>query len=75
MHLLAELVAVATARRPEEPLESRAAVVAHEVLREELTGMLSEPERDRTVHWDPPPGPAPEAPALARGFGPQAASR
>eukprot|EP00969_Alexandrium_andersonii_P323829 14308250-Alexandrium_andersonii.AAC.1 len=40
MRLLAELVAIAPAGLAEEPLECRPAVVAHEVLREELAGML-----------------------------------
>eukprot|EP00969_Alexandrium_andersonii_P213651 9434835-Alexandrium_andersonii.AAC.1 len=37
-HLLAELVAVAPARLAEESLQRRAAIMAHGVLREELTG-------------------------------------
>eukprot|EP00969_Alexandrium_andersonii_P284447 12575124-Alexandrium_andersonii.AAC.1 len=45
--VLAELVAVAPAGLAEEPLECRPAVVAHEVLREELAGMLHQPAHDR----------------------------
>eukprot|EP00969_Alexandrium_andersonii_P119423 5279922-Alexandrium_andersonii.AAC.1 len=62
MHLLTELVAIIAAGLTEKPLERRPAVVAREVLREELSGTLSEPEHDRMLYRDPP-GSAPEAPA------------
>eukprot|EP00969_Alexandrium_andersonii_P230105 10162461-Alexandrium_andersonii.AAC.1 len=53
-HLLAELVAVVAARLAEKPLERCPAVVAHEVLCEELPGVLGKPEHDWVVHWDIP---------------------
>eukprot|EP00969_Alexandrium_andersonii_P252207 11147207-Alexandrium_andersonii.AAC.1 len=52
--LLAELIAVATARLANKPLECCPATVAHQMLGEELPGMLYEPERDRVVYRDLP---------------------
>eukprot|EP00969_Alexandrium_andersonii_P053613 2358570-Alexandrium_andersonii.AAC.1 len=53
-HLLAELVTVAPAGLAKEPLEICPAVVAREVLREELSGMLHQPEHGRMVYRDLP---------------------
>eukprot|EP00969_Alexandrium_andersonii_P358729 15451635-Alexandrium_andersonii.AAC.1 len=54
VRLLAELVAVAPAELAEEPLERRPTVVAHEVLRDQLSGMLRQPEHDRMARRNPP---------------------
>eukprot|EP00969_Alexandrium_andersonii_P264554 11692961-Alexandrium_andersonii.AAC.1 len=47
MHLLAEIVPVVPAGFSEKPLKRSPAVVANEVLGEELPGMLYEPEHYR----------------------------
>eukprot|EP00969_Alexandrium_andersonii_P154275 6819987-Alexandrium_andersonii.AAC.2 len=56
MHLLTELVAIAPTGLTKKPLERCPAVVAHEVLREELSGTLRQPEHD-VVYRDLPLGP------------------
>eukprot|EP00969_Alexandrium_andersonii_P247468 10935573-Alexandrium_andersonii.AAC.1 len=38
----------------EQPLERGSAILANQVLGEELPGMLYQPEHSRVVHWDLP---------------------
>eukprot|EP00969_Alexandrium_andersonii_P164268 7260239-Alexandrium_andersonii.AAC.1 len=60
MHEFPKLVPVITGGRPEQAFEARTAVMAHQVLGQQLAGMLDEPGRSRVIHRHPP-GPAPEA--------------
>eukprot|EP00969_Alexandrium_andersonii_P271080 11981077-Alexandrium_andersonii.AAC.1 len=54
MHEFPKLVPVLTGGLPKKALEARTAVVARQVLGQQLAGVLNEPEHRRVIHWHLP---------------------